>query len=109
MHLHHHTTDLADTPVTRNTGKTNSFTGVDVSDLTGGVYNSKTLAKKNNFACLAYQFAAQAQPDIATNALGKITSAVGKLTSALACPQLKKIDDAQLKKFPGYTKANVNY
>lgn len=34
-----------------NTGKTNTFTGVDVSDLTGGAFNSKTLLEGNNLGC----------------------------------------------------------
>ena len=40
-----------------NTGEPNTFTGVDVTDLTGGVYNSQTLLQGNNLFCFAYQIA----------------------------------------------------
>jgi hypothetical protein len=42
-----------------NTGTTNSFAGVDVKDLTGGVFNSADLLKGNNLACFVYQLSAQ--------------------------------------------------
>lgn len=42
-----------------NTGTTNSFTGVDLSSLTGGVYNAQNIFQGNNAQCLAYQFAQQ--------------------------------------------------
>jgi hypothetical protein len=38
-----------------NTGTPNSFVGVDVADLTGGVFNSKTLLEGNNLGCFVYQ------------------------------------------------------
>jgi hypothetical protein len=88
-----------------NTGTTNSFTGVDVSDLTGGVFNSKTLLQGNNFACYVYQLAAQAKPDILGGLLDSVTSAVGSIIGGLSCPQLKAIDTSNLKKYPGYTKS----
>jgi hypothetical protein len=34
-----------------NAGKTDSFAGVDLTDLTGGVFNLATLADGNNGAC----------------------------------------------------------
>ncbi|KAJ3804494.1 Chloroperoxidase, partial [Lentinula aff. lateritia] len=36
-----------------NTGQVNTFTGVDVADLTGGVYNAATLLEGNNFQCFS--------------------------------------------------------
>jgi hypothetical protein len=91
-----------------NTGKVNTFTGVDVNNLSGGLYNAQTLAQGNNAACFAYQFAAQAKPDIALAALSKVTDAVSSLTGALSCPQLKSIDKSQLQQFPGYTRSPAN-
>lgn len=38
-----------------NTGTTNSFTPVDIANLTGGVYNAQSLAQGNNAMCFAYQ------------------------------------------------------
>jgi hypothetical protein len=40
-----------------NTGTVNSFTGVDVANLTGGVYNAQTLFQGDNFQCFAFQIA----------------------------------------------------
>lgn len=96
-----------------NTGTVNSFTGVDVPDLTGGIYNAQTLLQGNNFACLAFQFATQAKPDLlslltpVTNALSPVTSALSSLMNALNCPQLEAIDKSQLMQFPGYKRSNV--
>ncbi|KAK5115477.1 hypothetical protein LTR62_001136 [Meristemomyces frigidus] len=87
-----------------NTGTTNSFTGVDINNLTGGVYNAQSLTQGDNAACFAFQFAAQAKPDVALPLISTLTSALGSITGQLACPQLRAIDDAQLQQFPGYTK-----
>ena len=38
-----------------NTGTTDSFTGVDLQDLTGGVFNSEAFFDDNNAACFLYQ------------------------------------------------------
>ena len=88
-----------------NTGTTNSFTGVNVDDLSGGVINGDSLTKNNNFACLAFQFAANAKPDVLLGSLTKLTNDIGGIMSNLACPQLQSIDDSQLQQFPGYTKS----
>jgi len=88
-----------------NMGKVNTFTPVDISDLSGGLYNSQSFLQGNNAACFAYQLSAQAKPDVALAALGKLDDAVGSITSALSCPQLKAIDEAQLMQFPGYSRS----
>lgn len=94
-----------------NTGTTNSFTGVDPSDLTGGVYNSQNLLTGNNLACFGFQAAAQLSPDLlkgllsdVTGAVAQITDALGNSLNALGCPTLQKIDDTQFSKFPGWSK-----
>ncbi|MCJ1364405.1 hypothetical protein MMC16_003515 [Acarospora aff. strigata] len=38
-----------------NTAGVNTFTGFDMGDLTGGVYNSKNLLNGDNFACFYYR------------------------------------------------------
>ncbi|KAF2162620.1 hypothetical protein M409DRAFT_58040 [Zasmidium cellare ATCC 36951] len=88
-----------------NTGTTNSFTGVDISNLTGGVLNAGDLTQGNKFACLAFQAAAQAKPDVLLGAITQLTNSIGDITSKLACPQLQGIDDEQLTQFPGYAKS----
>jgi len=90
-----------------NTGKTNTFTPVDIANLTGGVFNAGTLTQGNNFACFFYQLAAQAKPDILLGVLDSLTDAIGKIVGGLGCPQLKKIDTKQLQALPGYTKKPV--
>jgi hypothetical protein len=91
-----------------NTGQPNSFTGVDVDDLTGNVYNAQTLLEGNNLMCLAFQSASEAAPDILRGLLGNVVLAVQKLTDALnpiiaelGCPELTKYDTTLFKAFPG--------
>ncbi|SMQ51784.1 unnamed protein product [Zymoseptoria tritici ST99CH_3D7] len=92
-----------------NTGTTNSFSGVDVTNLTGGVFNSASLLSGNNLGCFAFQASKQATADLAAGLLQPVTDALtGALSGVLAplsCPQLKSIDERQLKKFPGFQKS----
>ncbi|KAL5422368.1 hypothetical protein PMIN04_004789 [Paraphaeosphaeria minitans] len=90
-----------------NTGTTNSFVGVDVADLTGGVFNSANLLQGNNFACFVYQLSAQAKPDAVLGVLNQLTNAVGNIIGKLGCPQLQAIDNKQLEQFPGYSQKPV--
>ncbi|KAH3920339.1 hypothetical protein HBI56_068800 [Parastagonospora nodorum] len=90
-----------------NTGTPDSFTGVDIGDLTGGVFNAETLTQGNNFGCFLYQVAAQAKPDILLGPLDALTGAIGSIIGQLGCPQLKAIDQSQLAKLPGYNKQKV--
>jgi hypothetical protein len=91
-----------------NTGQPNSFTGVDVDDLTGNVLNAQTLLEGNNIMCLAFQAANEAAPDILRGLLGNVLVAVQKLGTVLnpiiaelGCPELAKYDSALFKVFPG--------
>jgi len=91
-----------------NTGTKDSFSGVDLQDLTGGVYHSGTLLEGNNLVCFAFQFAQQAAPDLlkglfssVTKPLGQLNAAVGTVLAKLSCPQLEKIDCSQFSKYPG--------
>lgn len=89
-----------------NTGQPNTFRGVDVEDLSGGAFNLGGLLNGNNFACFAYQFAANAKPDIAqNNGLLQLQQRIDLITGRFACPRLTKKDVSQLKQFPGYTKS----
>jgi len=90
-----------------NLGTKNSFVGVNIANLTGGVLNAGSLLQGNNAACLAYQFAAQVKPDVLLAPLAQLGNLLGSISSKLACPQLKAIDDEQLKQFPGYTRSRV--
>lgn len=90
-----------------NTGTTNSFTGVDITNLTGGVFNGATLLQGNNLGCFVYQLSAQAKPDVALGVLTDLTNTIGNLVSSLGCPQLQAIDESQLAQFPGYSQKPV--
>jgi hypothetical protein len=87
-----------------NTGTTDSFTGVNINDLTGGVFNAETLTQGNNLACYVFQVAAQAKPDILLGALTGVTDAISSIIGSLGCPQLKSIETSQLKNLPGYSR-----
>lgn len=91
-----------------NTGKPNTFTGVNVDDLTGNVFNAQTLLEGNNIMCLAFTAALQGAPDILGGLVGNVLLAVQKLTSALNpilaalnCPDVSKYDATVFKAFPG--------
>lgn len=97
-----------------NTGKVNTFTGVDVSNLTGGVYNTNTLLQGNNLACFSLQIAQAAVPDLLKPIFSSITAGVNQLNTAfnnalapLGCPQVTKVDQTLFNAFPGYTKLNT--
>lgn len=95
-----------------NTGTVNSFTGVDIANLTGGVYNLETLLEGNNLGCFVFQLAQQATPDILAGLFSDIATATGILSTAfdnvlepLGCPQLAAVNEAQFDEFPGYTRS----
>jgi hypothetical protein len=95
-----------------NTGETNTFTGVDLEDLTGGVYNTQTLGQGDNAACFAFQFSQQAAPDLLkglfssiTEPLSQLNNALSSVFSELSCPQLESIDTSQFSNYPGATGA----
>jgi hypothetical protein len=56
---------------------------------------------------LAYQFAANAKPDVALVGLAKLNDALGPVLAPLSCPELEAIDQSQLEQFPGYQKSNA--
>lgn len=93
-----------------NTGQPNTFTGVNVADLTGGVFNAETLLEGNNLACFAFQAVSLASPDIlrggllgslAQSAVQTLTDALKPVLTSFNCPQLVKYDKSLLESFPG--------
>lgn len=91
-----------------NTGKVNSFVGVDLTDITDGVFNVGTLLEGDNLLCFVMQAAQQAAPDILkglfasiTKPLSQLSDAVGDVLGGLACPELEKYDTSEFDKFPG--------
>jgi hypothetical protein len=104
-------TELANPELIRlggNTGQPNTFTGVNIDDLTGNVFNAQTILEGNNLMCLAYVAALQATPDLLGGLVGNVLVAVQKLTkaldpiiAALNCPEITKYDATLFKAFPG--------
>ncbi|EAT80682.1 hypothetical protein HBI56_204320 [Parastagonospora nodorum] len=92
-----------------NTGTTNSFTGVNLGDLTGGVFNAGSLAEGNNGACFLLQASLAGLPDISNPLLGAVGSVLGwakqqlgPLSSQFGCPQLANFDNQLFTPYPGY-------
>ncbi|KAG8705497.1 hypothetical protein FRC09_002921 [Ceratobasidium sp. 395] len=91
-----------------NTGKVNSFVGVDIANITGGVYNLQNLLQGNNIACFAYQTFQMDAPDILSGLFSDITAALGLITkyitpqfANLGCPELSKYDGSVFGTYPG--------
>lgn len=92
-----------------NAGKVNSFIGVAVSDLTGGVLDATTLFEGDNFACFIFNLAQQAIPSALKGPLAAINNATSFLDTYLSpflntleCPELGKFDQSVFNSFPGY-------
>ena len=65
-----------------NLGAPNTFTGLDVSNLTGGVYNAQDLFKSDNLACFSFSILQQGIPNFlstALNALAPATDFINKV------------------------------
>lgn len=91
-----------------NTGTTNSFAGVDLTNLTGGVFNAADLVDGNKAACFLLQGSLAGLPDTAVPLLGAVgsilgwtTQQLGPLSSKFNCPQLATFNNALFNQFPG--------
>ena len=69
-----------------NTGTVNSFTGVDVGNITGGIYQSADLTDPKKLVCFLYQTTLAIVPDfLRSEALGDVLgSALGLLQEKIA-------------------------
>lgn len=94
-----------------NTGAVNTLAGVDLEDLTDGVFNVKNLLQGNNLFCFASQVAAQALPDQLecsglisglTTVLSSVQVQLAQVVGELGCPQLGDVQFSQFDRFPGY-------
>ncbi|KAL6719045.1 hypothetical protein ACLMJK_003280 [Lecanora helva] len=95
-----------------NTGTPNSFTGIDVTAFTKGVYDGATLAQGNNLQCFIFQLVQSEAPGLLTGIYSDVTKALGALLKTisgdlvgLGCPRLESVDESQYGKFPGYKRA----
>jgi hypothetical protein len=99
-----------------NTGTVNSFAGVSLGNLTGGIFELETLAEGNNAACFLLQASLAGLPDAADPLLGAVGSilnwALSKfkpLQDKFGCPQLLEFDNTLFNQFPGYGYAPKGY
>ncbi|KAL9628594.1 MAG: hypothetical protein Q9204_005795 [Flavoplaca sp. TL-2023a] len=97
-----------------NTGTPNSFTGIDITALTKGVFNGATLAQGNNLQCFIFQLIQAEAPGVLTGLYSDVTKALQPLTDSisgalggLGCPQLMGLDESLYEKYPGYKKNPV--
>lgn len=93
-----------------NTGTVNSFTGADLSNVTGGVFDGSTLLQGNNLACFAFQAAEAGGIDELSgllttlgDALSPVTDAISAAYSGLSCPELSEFNQGFFDIFPGFT------
>lgn len=111
----------------RNTNGPNTFTGLNITSFTSGIFPAENFfTKKDSFACFAYQFAAQAKPDLLgaldavmgsipslTSGVTSLTGGVTSLTSQVkalmgeleGCSQLRGVDEELLMQFQGYRRS----
>ena len=85
-----------------NTGKVNSFTGVDLGDITGGAYHTTDLLNPTKFVCYFYQITLALVPDfLRSEALGSaLGSALNLLHSKIdpfVDPKCAKIGKSPLR------------
>lgn len=99
-----------------NTNGVNTFTGVDFSDLTGGVFNFADLTEGNNLECLILQIIMAAGPDFigntfsdAASALTPLADKVMDLLASQGCPQLYEYNQQLFNKFPGSSQSYNGY
>lgn len=70
-----------------NTGTVNSFTGVDLGDLTGGAYRTTDLLNPTKFVCFFYQLTLAVVPDfLRSRALGTLLAAALSLLHSTIDP-----------------------
>jgi hypothetical protein len=91
-----------------NTAGTNTYTGIDLANFTGGAYNAQNLFTGNNLACLVYQNIQQGLPDvlsantITSQAFSVLTPNLDKAFGGLSCPQVEQFNnDNNLPPYPG--------
>ena len=86
-----------------NTGTVNSFTGIDLGDITGGVYHTSDLLDPTKFVCFLYQITLAIVPDFLRSealgaALGGALTLLQNQISPLVDPSCAKIGKQSLEK-----------
>lgn len=99
-----------------NTGKAGDYFAIDITNLTGGVFEATTLLEGNNLECFALQTLLAAAPDLLGGDFVDIKKATATLNDKIiqlignaACPQLQSINSKLFEKYPGYTEHYGSY
>ncbi|KAK4561539.1 hypothetical protein LTR86_004857 [Recurvomyces mirabilis] len=103
-----------------NTGAVNTFTGVNVANLSGGVYSADNLFQGNNFGCFAFSLLEQGVPNLLSKPLNQLAPVtdllnkyIGPILGGLSCPQQGNYSFGVFDHFPGYkyspTGPDTNY
>ena len=84
-----------------NTGSVNSFAGVDLADITGGVYHTSDLTDPKKLVCYLYELTLAVTPDFLRSealgdALGGALSLLQNQISPLVDPSCAKIGESNL-------------
>ncbi|KAL5345964.1 hypothetical protein ACLOAV_008994 [Pseudogymnoascus australis] len=104
-----------------NTGTVDSFTGVDLGDVTGGLLNAQTLLEDNNLLCFVFEVLKTLSPnslstvfDIIEVPLQILFDTLGTALLDLTCPAFKDLTmggeglgDAIESMFPGAAKGSI--
>lgn len=101
-----------------NTGTVNSFAGIDMDDLTGGVFNAANLLEGNNLVCFALEVVKFAGPNALSSALKTLSEPIellGKIVAPLvdlSCPVFEDLTvggtdfwDYAMESYPGANKS----
>ncbi|PKY08323.1 oxidase [Aspergillus campestris IBT 28561] len=105
-----------------NTGEVDSFTGVDTSDLTGGIFNLTNLLEDNNLLCFVAQVLKFASPNALSGIYKTLAEPLEWVTEKLSvplldltCPAFKDLQvggrpfwDAIQNDFPGAMKSKTS-
>ncbi|KAI9152269.1 Dothistromin biosynthesis peroxidase dotB [Paramyrothecium foliicola] len=97
-----------------NTGQVNSYVGIDLGDITGGVYRAVDLLDPPKFVCYIYQLALAVVPDILRSrflgaVLGTALNLLSDVLNPFIDPQCAKIsnyNDDFAAQFPGAALGN---
>lgn len=104
-----------DNSIGGNTGSVNSFVGVDLGDVTGGLLDATKLLEGNNLLCFTFEVVKTLTPSILSNLfetiagpLELITDAIGAAILNMSCPAFedmtfegKPLLNGLLDLFPG--------
>jgi hypothetical protein len=82
-----------------NTGKVNSFAGIDLGSLTGGVFHTADLLNSSSLSCFVLQLFIAPTPDFVSNPLLQVLDQLISLPAD--CPIITKWNMKVLKPFTG--------